>query len=834
MSKPTQINKRLVAKIPTPGNDSTTLGTSSVQTVNIADGAVTYEKLDPNASFKNVMQGGFQNFVDSQNIMVATTSTGTPAAGTFYSSIPKRSSMIDLSKDLGVNFGINRIAVQNIYRMQDEFGPNGELVFGLVNDIYNQIRFVGPSWTSNVNASGLNVSSNNVNDYIEVTFFGTGLNLLCYYDSNNSDYRVSVDGGAEGSNIAVTGKASVLANRNTTINGIFNAVSNLTLGVHTVKVRLNSIVLPVTGFEILNESTTLKVNQGSGYSYAKKLTLAALQSPTYNTSFDSGTLGIKGGRVLTYLNSVGNFGKIVQPTNASQGNLTSADHTNEEVMRTYYWREFGMGRGGGTFSDDFSNLPQSGANSAAYTLDDDTTTLIGSSVQCSAAAVSNFAVRINANGGFLAITFVGTGLDIMRIDEVDSGTANTWSVTIDGTNVGNLSTSGVTKLRQEKIVSGLPYGTHTVKITQVSSTTFAMCISQFIVYQPKKPSIPDGAIELADFNLMADFVANTTASIDAISTGVLRKNQLREMIYVQGTGGAVDWNGALSVTDKVNGWEMTSDRSNASVYYTFFGTGFDFRFTAAANRSSNISVTLNGLAATTANFPTMVSSVYGTGVSFASGTLDQLDAATSNGAGLRISGLPLATYTVRFNNNTASSFLSVHTIDVITPIHSHKVNSHADIQNTLAVGSHAISDGRKLTPVKETINRKKSWSQAIGMTSAPTTTSTIPVPCPDMSIVVETKVGTNGIPEELEIFWRLDTTGNVANDASLAQVYVDGTAVGSAAAVTKPTANGSAVMVDSIIVPVSPGVHKVELYWWTTANTMTAGSNRRILKARAI
>jgi hypothetical protein len=649
-----------------------------------------------------------------------------------------------------------------------------------------------------------------------------------YYDTNNNDVRASVDGGAEGSNFIPTGKSVLLANRLVSPNGVFNAASGLTLGVHTVKLRLNSIVMNFSCFEVLNQSTTLKVNPGSAYSFGKKLTLASQQSPAYNSGFDSGTLGTKGGRVLSYLNSVGNFGRIVNPTNASQGNLTSADHTNEDVARTYNWSDFGAFRNtSGAFLDDFSNLPSSGANTAAFTLEDGTTTLVGSSVQRSAAAVSSFGVRINANSGFLAFTFVGTGLDIMRIDEVDSGTANTWSVTIDGSNVGNLSTSGVTKLRKESIVSGLPYGTHTVKITQVSSPSFSMCISQFIVYQPKKPTLPVGAIELADYNIMADFVANSTASVDYISTGTLRKHTVRENVFVNGTGGA-DWALSLAATI-LGGWQSFSSHVNSSVQYTFFGTGFDFRFDSGNNRSSNISVTLNGLAATTANFPGLTSSVYGTGVSFSSGTLDQQDASSVNGSGLVIKDLPLALYVVKFTNNSAGSFLVATAFDQITPIHSYKSNIYADYQNTLPVGSNAISDNRVATPIKNVLSKKKNWSQAVGITSAPTTTATAATPCPDMAVEVEVGVG-----EDLEIFYRLDTTGNVANDATLSQIYVDEMPVGVAAAVTKPTANGSAINTDSFTIPVSPGIHIVRLYWWTTANTLTAGSNRRVLKARAV
>ena len=94
------------------------------------------------------LANGFQPYVDTTtNTIVATASAGTPAAGYFYSSIVGRASMPDLSQNLKPAMGIERIMTQQIYQLQNEFGPNGEPVWATPNDQFGQIRCVG-SWTS--------------------------------------------------------------------------------------------------------------------------------------------------------------------------------------------------------------------------------------------------------------------------------------------------------------------------------------------------------------------------------------------------------------------------------------------------------------------------------------------------------------------------------------------------------------------------------------------------------------------------------------------------------------------------------------------------------------
>ena len=247
---------------------------------------------------------------------------------------------------------------------------------------------------------------------------------------------------------------------------------------------------------------------------------------------------------------------------------------------------------------------------------------------------------------------------------------------------------------------------------------------------------------------------------------------------------------------------------------------------SGSNKSAKISVSINGLSATVANFPTLTSSVYGTGVTFTSGTLDINDATANGGVGLRISGLPLARYTIRFNNNSAGSYVDISNLDIITPIHSHKPNLYADLQNTLPVGSQGISDNRKLSPVK-TDDPQKAWAQAVGITSNPTTTSTSFIPLQDMSCTIKTNGGA------LEISYSITANHSSSTELVGAQIYVNGTAVGQDRNI-RNAVTYYATLADSIIVPVAPGVHKVDVYWNTSGATATALTNRRTLKVREI
>ena len=741
----------------------------------------------------------FQGFVDQSQLMTATSVAGSPAAGTFYSTITNRSAMVDMRQDLKPRMGIERITTQQIYQLQNEAGPNGEVVWAPNNDPFNQIRYVG-QWQSDFSSNGPKAISSTQGDYYEVTFYGTGLNVLTSYSNIGSvDWRLSVDGAAEGANIfPASAPATVLNGRNYSANYIFPVVSGLTLGVHTVKVRKADATghqLHSFGFEILNESSLIRTNPGIAYNQGKKIT-TSLQDAT---SYTSGVTGTRGGRMLVYQNSDGTIGRAFQATNISQANLTGADHSNEDISRVYYWREFGAGR-----SDDFSLFTSGGAANKAFTLDDGTTAMVTTS-QVVSSVNNGDCLGFGVDGTYIEITFVGTGLDITRETAAATDTA---SVHINGTNVGNLANSFSTAniLIRERVVSGLPYGTHTVRLTRTAGGAAHIKLKQFIVYQPKKPTLPSGAIELADYNVMADYSGTTitgTALFDnfQMPVGTLTKLGSREATY-SGT-----WTYNSPGSSNPLGTTISTTTNGDYVEYTFFGTGVVFHGTDSGGGAHTFTVRIDGALNATGIARSSVTNSGG-------GTYTVSSAVGGSPVRLEFTGLALGVHTIRITKASGSA-INMIAFHVITPIHSTKSNLYADLQNSLPVGSQGISDNRKTTPSEDLAVQPKAFSLANLLTSNPSTTSTSPVPMPDMSVTHFNRTG------KIKITYNVQDSNSGAGGISSIRAYVDGSPVGTQRNnVFQSGGAGTAVTTsDSFIINVSPGIHKIDLYWWTNAFT---------------
>lgn len=751
----------------------------------------------------------FQGFVATNQLRTATTTTGTPAAGTFYSSITNRAAIVDPSQDLKPRMGIDRISTQAITLLQNEFGPNGESVYVVVNDTSGAIRFIG-NWSPQVGSSGQYILSSVTGDSVEISFYGTGLNLLDAASSAaaSADINIKVDGVAAGSISNPSTNSIILNGRNYSPNRVRNVVSGLSLGIHTVSLTVGSNTsifnLIFMGFEILNESSLVKVTPGNAYAKGQKYASASLQSFAYNAP----VTGTRGGRVVVYQRPDGTLGQSWQAVNAAQANLTAADHTNEEPVRTYYPREFGAGR-----SDDFSTLTTTPSN-RAFTLDDGTTTLVVQNGVLSGTGPEGLAA--GNSGDYISFTFVGTGLDVFVGNFAATATS---TITVDGIAISTATLNFATANVDFKIVSGLPYGTHNVKITNTTSAGSPR-IAKFTVYQPKKPAIPSGSVELADYNVLANFVANSTASLDTISTGALRKSNSREWTYV-GTGFAI----GVNVGNSVGGFSMDSSSTSDSASYTFFGTGFDFRFLALTDTGNTI-VTVDGLIPNTTNFAGSTTAVYGGTVSYnpANGVLAESAASTVPGCGFIVTGLPLGLHTVKFAHNSGTT-MRVNTLDIITPIHSVKSNSPADLQSTLTVGSCSISDNRALSPVRGIEKPRKPWYQTYAIQQV-TTTVTAVVPMADTDMVVNVDAAGS-----LDIEYSVTLTSFSTGISTYVQVYIDGSAVGVEKAYSVVANGVFSVLNDSFTVPIGPGQHKINLQWRIDA-AGTGRSPNRNLKVR--
>ena len=747
------------------------------------------------SNMQSAFTAGTQAFIDQSSDMISVPNT----------TIVNRAKIPNLANDLRASLGNERIPVQSIMQLQNEFGANGEPVFAALNDDRGLIRFVGSS-SSSVSTNGAMVRLS-TGGYLEITFFGTGLNLLSYADGYAYTAYATVDGATESVINIYPVTSNILASRGYGENCIF-PVSTTSLGVHTVKIRNSSGAdILIFGFEIINANASglININPGVGYINGQKYTNTLVDSVAYN----AGVTGTKGGRLVRYINSDGTFGQAFQATDASTLYIANAVHTNEEVARVFHWREFGAGR-----TDDFSLLKQTDGNQAkAFTLDDGTTSLVASNMYCRDATQSLTAGSIGSTY-YVILTFIGTGIDLVKSDEGSAGTT-TLTITIDGNSITGspYSYSPTATPAMLKIASGLPYGTHTLKIVNTTASN-SFGVQKFIVYQPKKPSVPSSSIEICDYNVMADLVANSTAGIETISQGVLRKEiSQREAVYV-GAGWATP---ALYVTTAVGGWQTYTGTTTQYVEYTFFGTGFEAR--SYSQGSSTWTVQVDGA------FPSAVA-YYGGFNSYTSGTGALTANASTAGSGFRVVGLALGIHKVRVTL-TAGTYIYTEALDIITPIHSYKSNLYADFQNTLTVGSNSLMDSRKTSMIKEALPAQKAWAQAVGITSDPTITSVSYVPLTDMSVTIKTSGG------PLKIDSAVTCYNSVAGKFVYINVYVDGVSQAS----NLGGGSGSVVgtISNSIIVPVAAGIHKVDLYWATdTGGTCYAAQTRRYLTAQEI
>jgi hypothetical protein len=555
-----------------------------------------------------------------------------------------------------VFFGNERVIVNSLNLLPNEFGPSGERVFESDNKD-SRVRFVG-SWKTIFNAIGTRPQTSTVGDFVEITSYGTGLNILAIAGVG-SQVSYQVDNGAL-TPLPLLGNP-ILANRNYKTFNVYNIANGLTKGWHTYRIYTDTLNTDLYGFELVNTSTTLDILAGSifkgGYEYKVNETNLPVVPPSYT--------GSNGGRVLVAVNPANS--QVEQYLNevGTPQFLGSTDHSNEAIYRKINFREFGRNRG-----DDFSTA--SGTfNNKAFTLDDGTTTLLMNT----GTVFNDFGIENlspSSNGNYFVFTFTGTGLDFERIDTGTGTNIAIPEIWIDGVLRGSLENDGKTFLRREKICSGLEYGSHTVRLLMNGSVNiYNLGIANFIVYRPKKPTHPSNAIILTDYNLTADFSQKVSTGVLPISQGVLRKVASREITYLNG-----NWSINLNPNTYISGFLLGSQNNTSSGHnfkYTFFGTGFEFIQRGDAANPENVSVALNGTPLNNTNFPTATYNTLGSGLNFdpVTGVLDLQATGDVEGASFTVKDLPLGVYTVEFTKNTTSlSRFTVEGFDVITPIHA--------------------------------------------------------------------------------------------------------------------------------------------------------------------
>lgn len=555
--------------------------------------------------------------------------------------------------------GLERIEAFSPVALRNEKGPNGKAVYAQ-QDLDPRIRFVG-IWTQESDAFGPTVISPIVDSYVEVIFYGTGLNFLTLLDATSRDIRVTIDNGVESADV-YTEVSSILNNRGYRTNHRITIASNLTLGLHRAKIRLVSGAnIRYYGVEILNQATQLKVPQGEVTS-PRKFVNSALQSIDYNTGFDGNpVLNGRGGRVVIYQKANGLVGKALQQTESSQLNLTFANHSNEALIEKINFRM------GAARADDFTTMTTTPSN-RGYTLPDNSTTLTGDSV----ATDTDFTPQFNGfypspAGSHFIFTFTGTGLDLACFREV--AITDTYRIYIDGTEITSGATSGGTLFSVAspgagivKIVSGLPYCSHTCKVERVSGAGTGATFTDFLVYAPKEPTIPANAKKVGEYYLVANY-DGTTATTGTNSTnnmqiprGVIHKLNTREVTY------SGSWTVGTFDATYPSGFFIFSTTNGNYEEFQFWGTGINVHHSTSSGGTVTFTATIDGaLNATGVNRVNMSNG--------GGGTYSTTSTAVGAPARLEFTGLSLGWHTIRLTRSGGAGNFGTFAWDVITPIH---------------------------------------------------------------------------------------------------------------------------------------------------------------------
>ena len=264
-------------------------------------------------------------------------------------------------------------------------------------------------------------------------------------------------------------------------------------------------------------------------------------------------------------------------TYAPSFHTKSPDPTLAEVSRVFMFPEFGNGSanlGSNGALADASMLTSTGDN-ITFTLDDGSTSLTAKDW-----TNANTYYNRNSTSSRVWLTFIGTGLTM------------------------NTVTHG-----QFNIVQNLPYGSHIFAIEiaanqdngdwkvdgqlihshQSGPGSHAIYNynpkrdDSFTFFQPKKPPIPDDAVVIADYMLMADFVPVGSTDTRHISKGTRAVGVGRDFWLDRAGGSGTMMIAIPSAGDRIFGWDAHGDQMTARL--PMFATNYVQRGYDSDNRT---------------------------------------------------------------------------------------------------------------------------------------------------------------------------------------------------------------------------------------------------------
>jgi len=329
------------------------------------------------------------------------------------------------------------------------------------------------------------------------------------------------------------------------------------------------------------------------------------------------------------------------------------DHSQAEVAKTFHFREFGNGAANGNAAYADASMLNTTADDIAYVMDDGLTSLSGDDVKWGSGQNELSPI---ADGDFVYLTFIGTG------------------ITLNETYYG---------AGQIHLAQNLPFGTHILKVLRGSGADPSYTIdgvsfgtisngsyanfNEVSFHQPKLPPIPEDAVIISDYMLMADFVPATTLQSGSISKGVRYQSGTRDIFY--DAGGAITQNFGYGY---LGGQFVSYYTNNATseAKFTAFGHAYGCAYVRGTNREANLQARLDD-----ANYSYVADDIYDTSGEWDDtnddGTLTKDGGA--EGTAFQMYGIKnqtLGIHTFGDKKSSGSEYNAWTSFEVATPIHT--------------------------------------------------------------------------------------------------------------------------------------------------------------------
>jgi hypothetical protein len=323
-----------------------------------------------------------------------------------------------------------------------------------------------------------------------------------------------------------------------------------------------------------------------------------------------------------------------------------APNSQAEVAKTFMAREFGNGaaNGGGGGSATYADASMLySTDDIAYVMDDGLTSFSMHDARGSFNAGSStefFYGNTVDSGSYL--TFIGTGISVIPRKSGVLGPSTTFAQNLPyGTHVLKVFTDASTHITTNVTIDG-------VQVYSASAVIEYAGVSEFSFHQPKMPPIPEDAVVISDYMLMADFVPQTALGVDKISKGTRKVSSSRDIFYDEDTN--VGFLGVGIDVESSTGYRMnvTGSITSGTMYgqLPYFGTDAVWRLYDSTARLDTITEFINS---TSLGTRVNVGSAYGSAITH------------PNSPTLGVNGIKGA---------STSGLFYLSCIDIASPIHT--------------------------------------------------------------------------------------------------------------------------------------------------------------------